>query len=120
MPQILLIAALTAAVIAALSVTVKRLRKGSACCGDIAQKEQRTQSADRDPKHYPYTVTLRIRGMTCENCARRVENALHAEEGILAKVDLSRGTATVRMKTERAPRELCSIVARAGYVAEEM
>ena len=30
---------------------------------------------DKDPSHYPYEKILKIDGMTCGNCANRVENA---------------------------------------------
>ena len=114
----LLLLLLAAAIAAAVWMTVRRVRKGSACCGDKAPTVARTGPKDKRRADYPYTAVLHITGMTCENCARRVENALNAQDGVLAKVDL--GTATARIRTSAPPdtRRLCGIVAAAGYVAE--
>ncbi|MBQ8953570.1 MAG: heavy-metal-associated domain-containing protein, partial [Clostridia bacterium] len=55
-------------------------------------------------------------GMTCENCARRVENALNALEGVWATVRIDTHTARVRCKTEPDEAALRGAVTGAGYV----
>ena len=117
--EIVLVPALAALLGYGVWKTVQRSRKGSACCGDIPEQETSAQVTDRDRSHYPYSLTLRVTGMTCQNCARRVENALDSHEGVWARVDLGRGTVRVLMKEQVPPRELCALVARAGYMAEE-
>lgn len=96
----------------------KRFRKGSSCCGDIAQSEKVAAVADKNKSHYPYSVKLKIEGMTCNNCKTRVENSLNALDGLWAKVDLGSGTAVVRSKTPQDTRRLCTEVAKAGYTAK--
>lgn len=55
---------------------VKKLRAGGGCCGPHEAAEKKVRVADRDKSHYPYTAVLRVDGMTCSNCVRRVENAI--------------------------------------------
>ena len=38
---------------------------------------RRVEVADKDAANYPYNAVLNIKGMTCENCVRYVENALN-------------------------------------------
>ena len=99
---------------------VIRSRKGGGCCGEHEAAEKRTGSADRNKKEYPYKVTLSIKGMTCRNCAAKVENALNALPGIWAAVHLSSGTASVRLKSEVDEAVLKQAVAGAGYLVTEI
>ena len=78
------------------------------------------RARDRNPRHYACECILEIGGMTCENCARRVENALNALEGTLAKVDIASHRA--RVYTKRPPEEaaLRAAVRDAGYAVTGM
>ncbi len=70
---------------------------------------------DKNKEHYPFEATLEIRGMSCQNCAIHVENALNSLEGVWAKVSLSKRTAMVLMKSELSDAQLSRPVAAAGY-----
>ncbi len=113
-----LIIILAAVIAYAIYQTVKKFRKGGGCCGEFEKLEKRTAVKDRNKSHYPYSAVLSIGGMTCENCARKVENTLNALDGVWSKVDLNSGTAKIYSKTERDTKELCSIIAKSGYNAE--
>jgi mercuric reductase len=64
-------------------------------------------------------VSLRIGGMTCLDCSRRVARALERIEGVSsAAVDYRAGRATVEVNREVPPEALISAVERAGYHAE--
>ncbi len=65
------------------------------------------------------TATLRIEGMTCASCVRRVEKALEKVPGVLqAQVNLATGKAAVRFRTPEASLEdLLAAAERAGYPA---
>lgn len=112
----ILIALLAALVAWAAWRAVQRARKGSACCGERQATEKRAAVADRNKTHYPHEATLSIGGMTCENCARRVENALNALDGVWATVDIASHTARVRCKRPPDQRQLADAVRAAGYV----
>lgn len=58
--------------------------------------------------------------MSCEGCARNVENALNALEGTWARVDLGRNTAHILSKTP-IDREACAQAVRdAGYSVRDL
>ena len=95
---------------------MKKLSRG--CCG--AGGEGRTKKirvADKDPSHYPYQAALTVEGMTCQNCAARVENALNSLEGVWASVDLSKKQAQIRMKEQLPKDRLKEVIRQAGYIA---
>lgn len=58
---------------------------------------------------------IEIKGMSCEHCKNRVENALNAMQGVKAKVDLRKGIATVDLVAEISDAALQGTVQEAGY-----
>ena len=92
---------------------LKKLKTG--CCGSGGDEVKRVRPVDRDRSHYPCAKVVRIEGMHCQNCARRVENAFNAKEGFYAKVDLGKKTALVRSKREVPDEELKQVVRSLGY-----
>ena len=116
MTQWLILAILLPLVGYALWRCIRRARHGGGCCGTHDGMERKRSVSDRHKAHYPYTCHLTLGGMTCENCARRVENALNALEGVWASVDLSRHSAIVRTKEEISESRLRQAVTDAGYV----
>ena len=92
---------------------VKKLSQG--CCGRSGDKVKRTKPQDTDKSHYPYCYQLKIDGMTCKNCAARIENAFNGTGDYYAEVDLGKKTGKVRAKTETGETELRKIVAKCGY-----
>lgn len=93
---------------------VQRIRHGG-CCGTHAAPEKRVSVADRDKRHYSYSCTLTIDGMTCSNCVRRVENALNGLDGVWCTVDLGQRKAILRLKQRPDERALREVVRNAGY-----
>lgn len=88
---------LVIAVVAGVKSYMKKLRSG--CCGASSEPAvKKVKVKDKDPSHYPYQKVLKIDGMTCGNCANRVENALNHLDGVYASVDLMKEEAVVRMK----------------------
>ena len=97
--EYILVMGLAAILAWAVRSVYRKMKYGGGCCGEHQAVEKKRVVKDRNPSHYPYLVELTIAGMTCENCARRVENALDAQEGVWAKVDISNHRAKVRLKT---------------------
>lgn len=120
MQNAILIVILAAAIVAAGWVALRRLRRGSACCGEHEAAPKRTGPALRDKSRYPYAATLKIGGMTCENCARRVENALNALDGTWAKVRIDTRAAEVRTLNPPDEAALRDAVRKAGYVVSDI
>ena len=114
-----LIAALLLLAAWALRRTLIRSRKGGGCCGEHESAEKKVTVSDRNKAHYPYAVLLQIGGMTCENCARKVENALNLLDGTWAVVSISGGSAKVLSKTPPDEAALREAVRGAGYVVTD-
>ena len=96
--------------------TVKKARRGGGCCGEHEEMEKKLVVADRNKAHYPYSVSLQLGGMTCENCARKVENALNRLEGVWASVSIGDHSAKLLSKTEPDEKAIRESVRQAGYV----
>ncbi len=61
---------------------------------------------------------LRISGMTCSHCVRRVTRLLQSVPGVrLAAVDLTSGHAIVRHNTDADPQEMLAALERESYSA---
>ena len=100
---------------------VRKFKKNvtSGCC-DSGDDEKKVRVKDKNKDNYPYTVKLKVDGMTCSHCREKVENTLNGEEGCWASVDLDTGTATVRMKTEIPQEEFERVIRHAGYTLTGM
>ena len=116
MTTAILIIVLIAVIAAAAWKTYQKLHKGSGCCGEHEAAEKKKAAADRNKSHYKYSTDLEIGGMTCSNCARKVENALNELPGTWAKVNAAEGTARVRTKEAADMKQLKEAVRKAGYV----
>ncbi len=116
----ILIGITTAVIFAGLIVFVKRkIRYGSSCCGEKEKPVDRVQAPDADPSHYPYHYVIKVEGMTCDNCARCVENAFHQTGEALARVHLKTKQVKLSYKRSVNRQELAKIVDAAGYTLME-
>ena len=61
------------------------------------------------------TKTMTVEGMSCGHCSSRVEKALNAIDGVMAKVDLEAKTATVELASEISDDTLRKAIEDAGY-----
>ena len=100
---ILLLLLISLAVVTA----ARKMRRGGGCCGEHEAAEKKVAAADRNKSHYPWAATLGIGGMTCENCSRKVENALNTLKGTWASVSISSHSARVLCKGSCPRRRVC-------------
>jgi copper chaperone CopZ len=92
--------------------------KRDCCSGDAkssAKKFKNAHITDTDESHYPYAADFSVAGMSCENCARNVTNALDSIDGTWATVDLEGRTAHVLSKNPIDAAAYKSVVSEAGY-----
>lgn len=90
------------------------------CCGGgsktpKAKKVAAVTVEDADEANYPYSLDVKVKGMTCEKCVERVQNALNAQPGTWAKVDLASGTAHILAKSPIVRDAVERAVEDAGY-----
>lgn len=95
--------------------TVKRIRHGSACCGERDAAPKKVKVSDTNKSHYPYTYDLAVDGMHCSNCARRVENGFNSHDGLWARADVGENRVALRSKKKISNDECRQIVSDAGY-----
>lgn len=72
--------------------------------------------ADRDRSHYPHRLVLGVDGMTCQNCQRRVENALNAMPGTWAAADLAAQQVSILTKETPDEAAIRQAIRDAGYL----
>ena len=96
---------------------IKKLSHG--CCGAGGDKERKiTKTADL--AEYKYHYSVKIGGMSCKNCAVRIENAFNRQEGIFARVDFKSGTAEVSAKEPLPEIVIRQTAIGLGYSVEEI
>lgn len=86
-------------------ITIRNYRKqlNEGCCGagGDAGPGEKVEPSDKEESHYPYMAEVSIEGMHCDNCVRKVENAVNRIDGAWAKVDLSSHSAKVLLKDRK-------------------
>lgn len=63
-------------------------------------------------------LIIKVEGMSCSHCSKRVEEALNAIEGISATVDLKKKKATIISQKPIDINQIISAVEKAGYSAK--
>lgn len=96
---------------------MKKLSKG--CCGTGGDDIERISPIDEDVSHYPYITELSVGGMTCKNCAMRIENAFNKNDGYYATVDFKTAHAVIRTKSEASQSEIRRIIYQLGYTISQ-
>ena len=101
--------------IAAVVGYMRRLRRGESCCGTQGEAPPKVKVSDRNTANSPYSALITIDGMTCANCARRVENALNSLDGTYATVDLGKRCAKAYFKAPYDEAQIRRAVRECGY-----
>lgn len=115
MTTAIIIVLLVGACVMAVKSYAKKLSHG--CCGAGGDKERKlTKTADLSEYNYNYSV--KIGGMTCMNCAARIENAFNRHNGIVARVNFKSGTAEVSAKEPLPEIVIRQTVVGLGYSVE--
>ncbi len=63
-------------------------RYGGSCCSSGSAPDKKIRVKDRNKANYPFSYKLRVEGMVCSGCVRKVENALNSEGELWARADL--------------------------------
>ena len=117
MPTVIIIVVLVAACAFAVWSYVRKLSRG--CCGAGGDRERKvTKTADLADCKFRYSV--KIGGMSCKNCAVRIENAFNRQEGVFARVDFKSGAAEVSAKEPLPEFVIRQTVIGVGYSVEEV
>lgn len=115
--NIVIIAIVAIAAIYGARKLVRKTKGEESCCGggSGAKEFKATRITDTDEAHYPYTEDFKVAGMSCDNCAKKVTNALDSVKGTWATVDLKSEKAHVRSKNPIDVSAYQNAVSEAGY-----
>lgn len=116
MESIIIVVILAVVIILAL-IRARKHFQGGGCCGS-GSNTIRSQKTLTDP--ILGKKRLIVEGMTCENCAIRIENALNRLDGVLCKVNLRKKTAAVSYSAEVSDDVLKAAVEKLGYTVTEV
>lgn len=107
---------ISAAVFAAcLFSFVRRFSGKKSCCGTSVPKLKNKKLNRPIGK-----LTVKIDGMRCESCRRRVTAAINSIDGAAAKVNLEKSEAVVSFERQLTDEELISAVEAAGFEVRDI
>ena len=110
MENAIVISLLVVILVLALLGVANRLRGSCGCCGGKRYRPKKKRlSAVRD------TCVFTVSDMHCENCKRRVEEAVNALSGVSCRVDLKKGRVTVYAESEIDRDAIKRRIEQAGY-----
>ena len=111
MATAIIIVLLIAICITAVKSYMKKLAYG--CCGAGGNNEK-TDKTKPDLSDRKYRYTVYIGGMSCKNCAARIENAFN-RQGIYAQADFKNGTAEIYSRSPVAEFTVRQTIVGLGY-----
>ena len=116
MANVIIVLILVVAVVYGIYNYVHHLNHGGGCCGEHDAPARKVKATDTNKSHYLHRLVMGVDGMTCQNCQRRVENALNAMPGTWAAADLA--AQQVSILTKEAPDEAAirQAIRDAGYL----
>lgn len=116
MANVIIVLILVAAVGYGIYSFIHHLRHGGGCCGEHDAPAKKVRAADTNKSHYPHRLVMGVDGMTCQNCQRRVENALNAMPGTWAAADLAAQQVSILTKESPDEAAIRQAIRDAGYL----
>lgn len=108
---IILIVVLTVSIMG----VIKRIKYGSSCCGERDAAPSKIKVKDKNKSHYPNAYSLKVDGMHCSGCVRKIENEFNKNEGMWAKADLENKRVKLLSKNTLDESIVSKIVSSAGF-----
>ncbi|MBD5146915.1 MAG: heavy-metal-associated domain-containing protein [Ruminococcus sp.] len=96
---------------------MKKLAHG--CCGTGGDDEKAPETK-ADISEYKYKYTVKVGGMSCKNCAAKIENTFSRKDGLYAKADFKNGTAEIYSNADVSEFTIRQTVVGLGYSVEKI
>lgn len=96
---------------------VKKLSQG--CCG-TGGGEIKSEKQPFSTEKFFCKYSVKIEGMSCKNCAAKIENAFNRKEGIFSKADFIKGTAEIFTASPLSEFSIRQTVIGLGYSVKEI
>lgn len=110
MENYIIAAVLIVVIILCVRSGIKHLRGQGSCCGGSTYKARRKKLRTVVCKK-----TIRVEGMSCQNCVNRVMEAVNAIDGASAVVRLNKGLVVVSMDHPIDDGVIEDAIEKAGY-----
>ena len=94
---------------------IKKIQSGSCCSTRGNENISKVKVADKNKNHYPYKRILQIGGMTCSNCAKKIENNFNKLGNVYAKVNFDKEELIILMKEELSDQDIENVIKDSGY-----
>lgn len=93
----------------------RTIRYGGSCCSNGGAPDKKVPVTDRHKANYPFHYRLKVEGMVCAGCARKVENAINSDGMLWAKADLEHKEVSVRAKKEMSRDDFMDLLKGTSY-----
>lgn len=113
---VLIVAALAVVAFITIRNYRKQLKQGCCGAGGDSGPGAKVEPKDTDQDHYPYIADVAIEGMRCENCVRKVENAVNRIDGAWADVDLASNSAKILLKDPKLEKQIKMAIANNDFL----
>lgn len=77
--------------------------------------DKKIRVKDRNSSNYPYCYTLKVDGMVCSGCVRKVENAINSDGQLWATVNLERKEVRVLAKKTMTRDDFMNLLKGTSY-----
>ena len=93
----------------------RTVRYGGSCCSSGTAMDKKVRVKDRNKANYQFSYKLKVDGMVCSGCVRRVENALNSDGNLWAKADLEHKEVRVLSKKEMGREDFAQLFKELPY-----
>lgn len=115
MATIIIILIIIVLVCIAIRRIFRTVRYGGSCCSSGSAMDKKIRVKDKKKANYPFSYKLRVDGMVCSGCVRRVENAINKDGELWAKVDLEHKEVHVLAKKEMKREDFADLLKGTSY-----
>ncbi|MGN0595962.1 MAG: hypothetical protein ACI4J1_01345 [Ruminiclostridium sp.] len=117
MATVVIIGVIIAVCILAVKSYMRKLAHG--CCGAAGDSEQ-PQAHNGDLSGYNYRYIVTIGGMSCKNCAAKIENSFNRQKGTFAQADYKAGVTEIYSEIPVTEISLRQRIIGLGYSVERI
>ena len=114
MENYIIIGMIAVIIIIAILSSVKHFKGEGGCCGGGSYKPKR-----KNLSNIKYTKKFKVGGMHCEQCKRRVEEAVNDIKGVAGRVDLKKGELTVSYEEDIDDEIIKAKIEKKGYTVTD-
>lgn len=114
MENVIIILVIVVIAAAGIRSTIRHFKGQGGCCGGSYRPKKKKLSRTI------YQKSFKVDGMHCENCKKRVEEAINDIKGVAGKVNLRKGELTVFYAEKVDDELILSKIRKAGYNVTEI